>query len=92
VRVKAAVLEESRELWIADAVAAIHAIATERGSVCADDLRSELRTPGHSNWAGLAFTRAVELGYITSVGRKPSAVKSRRSARIDVWAAVRSEA
>lgn len=88
----AAALEESRELWLADAVAAIHSIANERGFVDADDLRREVRPPAHANWSGLAFNMAQSRGYITSHGRKPSTFKSRKSARIDVWAAVRSEA
>lgn len=89
---KAAVLEESRELWLADAVAAINSIANERGTVDADDLRREVRPPAHTNWPGLAFSMACGRGYITSHGRKPSTFKSRKGARIDVWAAVRSEA
>lgn len=89
---KAAVLEESRELWLADAVAVIHSIAVECGFVDADDLRREMRPPAHANWSGLAFSRALGRGYITSHGRKPSTFKSRKGSRIDVWAAVRSEA
>lgn len=88
---KAAALEDNREEWLADAVATILCLANERDTFSADDVAKEMRPPAQPNWAGIAFTVATNRGYIHSVGRKKSPIKSRKGARIDIWAAVKEE-
>jgi hypothetical protein len=87
---RAAVLD-TREEWLEDAVATIHALAHSQGSVTADDLHREMREPPHSNLPGIAFSIATNRGYIHSIGRQRSSTKSRKGARIDIWAAVKEE-
>ncbi|WP_324644194.1 hypothetical protein [Pseudarthrobacter sp. LT1] len=89
---KAAVLEENREDWLADAVATILCLANEMDTFSADDLAREMRPPAQQNWTGIAFSVARSRGYITTVGIHSSATKSRNGGIQRVWAAVKEEA
>lgn len=88
---KAAVLEDSHEAWLEDAVAAIHALAQSMDSFSADDLAREMRPAPHTNLPGVAFAKARARGYITTVGTHSSATKSRNGGIQRVWTAVKEE-
>lgn len=81
----AAVLEESFELWQADAVATIIGLAKSQELITADDLRPEMRTPPVANWAGLAFKEAKRLGHIESVETTTSKARSRNCGSLKKW-------
>lgn len=82
---------DTKEEWLADAVATIHALAHSQDSLTADDLHREMRPAPHTNLPGIAFNIAMNRGYIESVGRQKSSIKSRKGARVDVWASVKEE-
>lgn len=82
---KAAVLEDSHEAWLEDAVATIEGIALAMGEFTADDLVREMRKPPHSNLPGQAFIKAKRLGYIESVSHSTSRTKSRKNGSLRTW-------
>ena len=88
---QAAVLEDSHEAWLEDAVATIHALAHSQVSITADDLRKEMRTPPHQNLPGIAFTTAKRLGYIEAVNYITSTARSRKHGSLRTWAAVKAQ-
>lgn len=87
---KAAVLD-TREEWLEDALAAIHALAQDKDTFSADDLTREMRPAPHPNLSGIAFAMARARGYITTVGTHSSATKSRNGGIQRVWTAVKEE-
>jgi len=81
----AAVLEDSHEAWLEDAVATIVGLAHVHHTFTADDLAREMRKPPHPNMPGQAFSAARSLGHITTVGYQPSTSKSRKGGVVRVW-------
>lgn len=82
---KAAALEQDKDLWREDAIATIVGLAEHQLEFTADDLRREMREPGHPNWPGQAFAAARNRGLIEAVGDAPSASKTRKHGRFRTW-------
>jgi hypothetical protein len=80
---KAAILEDSD--WMEDAVATIVGLSRAQEFITADDLRREIRPAPVANWAGLAFSRARNLGLIESTSSTVSTSKSRKNGSLKTW-------
>lgn len=80
---KAAALEDNA--WLEDAVATIIGLALNQEFVTADDLRREIRPPANSNWPGMAFAKARNLGLIESVNSATSKSRSRKNGALKIW-------
>lgn len=76
---------DTRDEWLADAVATIIGLAYSQPEFSADDLARELRPAPHPNLTGVAFSKARMAGYITTVGIHSSATKSRNGGIQRVW-------
>jgi len=82
---QAAVLEEDRADWFADARVAIRHLAKCQEVVTADDLRKVMRPAPVANWTGLAFTAAHREGDIEWVRYVRSNNKTRRGGSVSEW-------
>ncbi|MEV8149911.1 hypothetical protein AB0O52_17420 [Arthrobacter sp. NPDC080073] len=82
---KAAVLEQHKEQWREDAIAAIVGISRGHEFFTADDIRGEMPAPAHRNWTGQALIAAKNLGLIEAVGYQTSRVKSRKHGVTRTW-------
>jgi len=80
-----AVLEDSHESWLEDAVATIIALSHAQPLVSGDDLAREMRRPPHQNLPGIAFSKARTLGFIRPVGYQISTLRSRRHGVQRTW-------
>lgn len=81
----AAVLDEDRADWFADARLAIIRLSITEQEFTADDMRKVLRAPASDKWPGLAFGQAKRAGLIEKVNDTTSKVKSRNSGSLKTW-------
>jgi hypothetical protein len=81
----AAVLEDTHESWLEDAVATIIVLAHEQSLLTADDLRREMRPAPHQNLPGIAFTTAKRQGHIEPVDSTVSKSRSRKNGSLKTW-------
>jgi len=87
----AAVLEDSHESWLEDAVATIIGLARAGQQFDADDLHREMRPAPSPKLPGIAFSMARKSGHITTVGYRQSSTKSRKNGVIRVWTATKEK-
>lgn len=77
---------DTRDEWFEAFDNAIAAMV-ERGRIfSADDLREIMPEPGHPNWWGAGFRRAIGAGLITQAGFDLSRTKSRNGGVVRTWA------
>lgn len=81
----AAVLEDTHESWLEDAVATIIGLAHVLPEFTADDMAREMRKPPHPNLAGIAFTAAKRAGHIEPTGYQTSNTPSRKHGVLRTW-------
>jgi len=82
---QAAILEDSHEAWLEDAVATIIGLSLAHTEFTADSLRRELRQPPHPNLPGIAFSKARNLGLIEAVSHATSRSRSRKNGSLRTW-------
>jgi hypothetical protein len=83
--VKPLALEQDKDTWHEDAVAAIVGLAEKFETFSADDLRREMAEPDHPSWPGRAIIAARKAGYIERVGYMPSKAGPRRYGATALW-------
>lgn len=77
---------DTREEWFEAIDLAIVELVNEGHAFTADDLRERFTVaPGHSNWWGLAMTRAQTQGLIQHAGFTRSQTKTRNKGVISIW-------
>jgi hypothetical protein len=81
----AAVLEEDRADWFADARLAILRLSIMEPEFTADDLRKVLRPAPSKYWPGLAFGLAKRAGLIEPIESTTSKSKSRNHGSLKIW-------
>ena len=81
----AAVLEDTHDSWITDAVATLIGLAHVNEFITADDLRREMRPAPHPNLAGIAFTTAKREGHIEAVSYQTSTSYTRKHGVLRTW-------
>jgi hypothetical protein len=81
----AAVLEDTHDSWLSDAVATIIGLAHVQTELTADDLRREIRPAPHANLVGIAFTTAKRAGHIEAVSYQTSTSKTRKHGALRTW-------
>ena len=81
----AAVLEEVKSEWFADARLAILRLADDEPDFTADHLRKVMRPAPNQYWTGIAFGQAARAGLIEKVAETTSTSKSRNHGSLKVW-------
>lgn len=76
---------DSLDEWFESFDSALLARVRLGGRFTADDLRDKVPEPGHPNWWGAGFRRAISDGLIVQVGFVESRTPSRRGGVLRVW-------
>lgn len=82
---QAAILEDTHEAWLEDAVATIIGISHTLPDFSADQLAREMRKPPHANLVGTAFRMAKRAGHIEWVCYVRSTNKTRKGGSVSIW-------